>query len=95
MRIRTPADLGSLIRYTRKKVQLDQSTVAKKIGVSRLWLIEIEKGKPRAEIGLILRALAALRINLTATTMAEPSRKDSRNAIDIDRIVAVARSPRK
>jgi HTH-type transcriptional regulator / antitoxin HipB len=95
MTIRTPADLGILIRRTRKKLRLDQSTLANKIGVSRLWLVEIEKGKPRAEIGLILRALDALHINLTATTAASPSRKDSGNAIDIDRIVAAARSPRK
>jgi DNA-binding XRE family transcriptional regulator len=46
MRIRTPADLGALIRSTRKKFRLAQSTLAKKIGVSRLWLVEIEKGKP-------------------------------------------------
>jgi HTH-type transcriptional regulator/antitoxin HipB len=95
MRIRTPADLGALIRRTRKKIGLDQSTLAKKIGVSRLWLVEIEKGKPRAEIGLILRALDALHINLTATTTATPSRKDSTTAVDIDRIVAAARKPRK
>ena len=95
MRIRTPADLGALIRSTRKKLRLDQSTLAKKIGVSRLWLVEIEKGKPRAEIGLVLRALDALRVNLTATTTARPSRKDSGTAVDIDRIVAAARDPHK
>jgi DNA-binding XRE family transcriptional regulator len=49
MKIRTPADLGTLIRNTRKKLRLDQSTLAKTIGVSRLWLVEIEEGKPRAE----------------------------------------------
>ena len=95
MRIRTPADLGALIRSTRKKLRLDQSSLAKKIGVSRLWLVEIEKGKPRAEIGLVLRALDALHVNLTATTTATPSPKDSGAAVDIDRIVAAARNPRK
>ena len=95
MRIRTPADLGALIRRTRKKLRLDQSTLAKKIGVSRLWLIEIEKGKPRAQIGLVLRALDALQIGFTAAMIAPPSHKDSGTAIDIDRIVATARNPRK
>jgi HTH-type transcriptional regulator/antitoxin HipB len=93
MRIRTPADLGTLIRCTRKKLRLDQSTLAKKIGVSRLWLIEIEKGKPRAEIGLILRALNSLHINLAAMASDTPSRKHPDAAVDIDRIVAAARSP--
>jgi DNA-binding XRE family transcriptional regulator len=44
MRIRTPADLGALIRSTRKNFRLEQSTLARKIGVSRLWLVDIEKG---------------------------------------------------
>ena len=94
MRIRTPADLGALIRRTRKELRLDQSTLAKKIGVSRLWLVEIEKGKPRAEIGLVLRALDALHVNLI-TARATPSNKDFGTAVDIDRIVASARKGRK
>jgi hypothetical protein len=36
-----------------------------KIGVSRQWVIEVEKGKARAEVGLILRALDALSIPLS------------------------------
>jgi len=67
MRTQTPADLGALVRNTRKKLKLDQSTLAKKIGVSRLWLVEIEKGKPRAEMGLVLRTLDALEISLNAS----------------------------
>jgi HTH-type transcriptional regulator/antitoxin HipB len=95
MKIRTPADLGTLIRNTRKKLRLDQSTLAKTIGVSRLWLVEIERGKPRAEIGLVLRALDALRITLNATTSEKLPLKSPHNTIDIDQIVAAARSPRK
>jgi HTH-type transcriptional regulator/antitoxin HipB len=41
MRIRTPADLGVLIRNTRKKLRLNQSTLAKMIGVSRLDALRI------------------------------------------------------
>jgi HTH-type transcriptional regulator / antitoxin HipB len=95
MTIRTPADLGALIRNTRKKLRLDQSTLAKKIGVSRLWLVEIEKGKPRAEIGLVLRTLDALRITLTATTSEQRPPKRPQSTVDIDEIVAAARRPRK
>lgn len=95
MRIQTPADLGALIRNTRKKLKLDQSTLAKKIGVSRLWLGEIEKGKPRAEMGLVLRTLDALQISLNATTSEIKARKHPDTIVDIDRIVAAARNPRK
>lgn len=95
MTIRTPADLGTLIRNTRKGLRLDQSTLARKIGVSRLWLVEIEKGKPRAEIGLVLRTLDALRITLKATTSEDRPAKKSADWIDVDEIVAAARRPRK
>jgi HTH-type transcriptional regulator/antitoxin HipB len=95
MKIRTPADLGTLIRNTRKKLRLDQSTLVQNVGVSRLWLVEIEKGKPRAKIGLVLRTLDALRITLDATMPEKSPPKRRENAVDIDRIVAAARSPRK
>jgi HTH-type transcriptional regulator / antitoxin HipB len=96
MMIRTPADLGTLIRNTRKKLRLHQSNLAKKIGVSRLWLVEIEKGKHRAEIGLVLRTLDALRITLSAATTSEkPPSKSPQRVVDIDQIVAAARRPRK
>lgn len=37
---------------------MDQKTLAAKAGVSRFWVIGIEGGKPRAEVGLVLlRAL--------------------------------------
>ena len=45
MRIRTPADLGALIRDSRTKLGLDQKSLAEKVGVSRQWIVEIEKGK--------------------------------------------------
>jgi HTH-type transcriptional regulator / antitoxin HipB len=57
VKIRAPADLDTLTRSTHKGLLLDQSTLARKIAVNRLWLVEIEKGKPRAEIGLVLRPL--------------------------------------
>jgi transcriptional regulator with XRE-family HTH domain len=64
MFVRTPAELGAVIRDRRKQLKLNQSTFAKKIGVSRQWVIEIERGHARAELGLALRALGVLDINL-------------------------------
>ena|SRR6266849_7096432 len=67
MFVRTPSDLGALIRERRMKLGLDQRSLAQKAGTSRKWLIEVENGKPRAEIGLILRTLKALGIELNAS----------------------------
>jgi HTH-type transcriptional regulator/antitoxin HipB len=55
MLIRTPQDLGFVIREQRKKLGLDQSELARRAAVSRQWIVEVEKGKPRAEVGLLLR----------------------------------------
>lgn len=62
--IKTTKDLGLSIRSRRKQVGWDQATLAKQVGVSRQWIIDIEKGKPRAEIALILRALNTLNLSL-------------------------------
>lgn len=66
MLIRTPTDFGAIIRDRRKQLQLDQAALAKRIGVSRQWVIEIERGHARAELGLVLRAIDVLDINLDA-----------------------------
>lgn len=64
MLARTPTDLGNLIREQRRKLSLDQRALAERVGVSRQWIVEVEGGKPRAEIGLVLRTLSALGLEL-------------------------------
>jgi HTH-type transcriptional regulator / antitoxin HipB len=94
MRIRSPSELGALIRGRRRELGLDQGALADKVGVSRQWIIEIEKGKPRAAVGLILRTLNALGIFLDARN--EPARKvkPSASEVDLDALIAAARKPR-
>jgi HTH-type transcriptional regulator / antitoxin HipB len=89
MLVRTPADLGAVIRDRRKQLKLDQATFAKQIGVSRQWVIEIERGHARAELGLVLRAVDALDIHLDANIRETDRRRPS--AVDIDAIVAKAK----
>ena len=64
MRIRTATDLGAFIRERRARLGMDQIVLAKKAGTSRKWLVEVEQGKPRAEIGLVLRTLKSLEISI-------------------------------
>lgn len=66
MRVRTPLDFGLIIRNRRRKLGLSQSALAERAGVGRQWLVEVERGKARAEMGLVLRTLAALDIELSA-----------------------------
>jgi HTH-type transcriptional regulator / antitoxin HipB len=89
MLVRSPADLGAIIRDTRKQLKLDQAAYAKRIGVSRYWVIMVERGHPRAELGLVLRALDALNIQLDAST--GETKRGRSHAVDIDAIVAKAK----
>lgn len=89
MTIRTAADLGAFIRERRLKLGMDQSDLAEKAGTSRKWVVEVEQGKPRAEIGLVLRTLKTLGVSLDIvvdrTEKVSPA-SDSRN-VDINNIL--------
>jgi HTH-type transcriptional regulator / antitoxin HipB len=63
--LRTPADIGVLIRARRRELGLDQARLAEMAGVSRLWVNQLEGGKPGAGLGLVLRTLSALGIELS------------------------------
>ena len=39
MRLRTPADFGAAIREQRRVLDLDQAALARRVGVSRQWII--------------------------------------------------------
>ncbi len=71
MRIRTITDLGASIRERRHQLGLDQAALAKAAGTSRKWLMEVERGKARAEVGLILKTLKALDLAIELGPMPE------------------------
>jgi HTH-type transcriptional regulator / antitoxin HipB len=62
--LRTPKDVGALIKSRRKAIGLGQADLAQRVGASRLWVSEIEKGKPGAGLGLVLRTLSVLGLEL-------------------------------
>lgn len=94
VRVRSPAELGAFIRARRRELGLDQSALADKVGVSRQWIIEIEKGKPRAAIGLVLRTLSALDVLLDARNEPPQRAKLSGTQVDLDALISAARKPR-
>ncbi len=83
-------DVGALIRDRRRARGLSQQALADAIGVSRLWVGQVERGRPRAELGLVLKALRALGIRLMADE--EPA---AVGGPDIDAIVEQSRKPKR
>lgn len=96
MRLRTPKDIGAAIRDRRRTLGLDQAELAEKVGVSRLWINQVERGKPGASLALVLRTLAAVGIELI-TDDGERPREDAEAVVtpDINAIVQAARSKKK
>jgi HTH-type transcriptional regulator / antitoxin HipB len=91
MHVRTPLDLGLIIRDRRRKLGLNQGDLAEKAGVGRQWLVGVEHGKARAEIGLVLRTLTALGLTLSVDEGNRDRRAQAQDAIapvDIDAIVS-------
>ena len=60
MLIKTPKEIGMLVRDRRKARSWTQDVLAQRLGVSRLWVVQLEQGKSTAQIGLVLRALNEL-----------------------------------
>ncbi len=89
MIIRTPVDLGAAIKERRKDLGLGQAELANRIGTSRRWLIEVEHGHPRAELGLALRALDELGIRLASRVVSSSPNKQI--GPDIDAIISEAK----
>lgn len=80
----TAADLGALIRERRLALGLSQQALAERVGVSRQWIVEVERGKDRAEVGRLLRVLNVLDLALRV----EPRPPAD---MDLDAILADAR----
>ncbi|MBO9135182.1 helix-turn-helix transcriptional regulator [Rhizobium sp. B230/85] len=58
--VSSPADIGALIRSTRKAQNLRQDELAGVSGVGLRFIVDLEAGKPTAQIGKVLQVLQTL-----------------------------------
>ena len=67
----TPAEIGNTVRSTRKAAGLRQDELAGAAGVGLRFIVDLESGKPTAQIGKVLQVLdtlgCTLEIKLPAT----------------------------
>ncbi len=64
--IRSPQDLGLLIRATRKSQAVRMDDLAGSAAVGPVFVREVERGKETVQLGRVLRLLAELGIELRA-----------------------------
>ena len=88
MNIVSVKDLTSVIRQERKSRGWTQAELAERSGVSRDWIIGLEKAKPNVSLMLVLRTLKALQLPIT---IGEPQTSSpgqaSPSAINLDDIL--------
>ena len=60
IRALTPAEIGRIVRTARKSAGLRQYELAGAAGVGQRFVVELEAGKPTAQIGKTLQVLQAL-----------------------------------
>lgn len=70
--VRTPADVGALVRRARKRSGRTLVETAALAGVGVRFLHELEHGKPTASLGKTLTVLHRLGLVVTITPRGEP-----------------------
>jgi len=93
MRLRNTSDLGLLLQARRKTLRWTQAKLAHQIGITRQWVIALEKGTPGVAIGTVLKAFIALGLTLDANPR-EPTGDPHAmpRSSDIDDVITNARS---
>ncbi len=83
--LRNAEQLGRSVRLRRLEKGLSQKALAEKIGVERKWIIHLESGNSKAELGLVLKALDALGIHTTVSDReSSSSQRDSSKRSRLD-----------
>lgn len=70
-------DFGNLIRTKRKELRYTQEDLARRIGVSRQWVLKTERGAGRPELEPLLRALFELGLGLRVEELDPPDDLDA------------------
>jgi y4mF family transcriptional regulator len=100
VRLRTTVDVGAVVRERRVRLRMSQAALARQARVGREWIIELEKGKPRVPLAMVLRTLEALGLALTAGPETGDMRprgpKTAGRGINLDAVLQnLQRQPRK
>jgi y4mF family transcriptional regulator len=65
-------ELAGIVADLRRGLKIRQADLARRVGVSRQWIVAMEQGKPSVEIGLVLRTLETLGLECVLTPI-DPS----------------------
>ena len=76
--LRNPEQLGRAVRLKRREKGLSQNALAAQLGVDRKWVIHLEAGNPKAELGLVFKTLDTLKLQASLSDEDRPSPGNNR-----------------
>ncbi len=85
MRIRSAGDLAAAVRGRRKDLAISQAELARRAGVARKSIVELESGKTQPELGLMLRVIEQLGLVIEIGSGAKA--RASKRAVDLDALL--------
>lgn len=86
MHVKSIGDLSALAKKRRNTLGMNQLELSEKIGASRDWVINFEKGKATVELGLVFRVIQALDLAIHIEPAPLIVNEDS-EMIDLDEII--------
>lgn len=84
-----PEQLGRAVRLKRQEKGLSQSALAAQLGVERKWVMRLESGNPKAELGLVLKILDALDLRASLGEEKPSSSREDRRVSEPSRLEEV------
>ncbi len=92
MVIRSAQDLAAAVKGRRKDLRLSQAELAQRARVARKSIVELEAGRSRPELGLLLSVLEQLALVLHIDSA--PAGRRTRDAVDLDMVLQEAQRRR-
>jgi HTH-type transcriptional regulator / antitoxin HipB len=90
IRLRRADDVAALIKMRREALGLSQQALADRLTVSRKWVNEIERGNANAKLGLVMRALNELEIDIFGQAVDRRGPQNTAKPVDDIDIDAIA-----
>lgn len=79
----TARELGTALRARRRELGLTQDELARRAGVTRQWMIRLERGHGTAELGLVLAVVRELGLAVDL----QPTTEQVNGDIDLDELL--------
>jgi HTH-type transcriptional regulator / antitoxin HipB len=92
---RNSEQLGRAVHLKRREMGLSQNALAAQLGVGRKWVMHLEAGNPKAELGLVLKALEALQLHASLREEAAPATEQPNRSGRLDEVFTRLQRPLK